>query len=64
MQNNNLGDDWKKVATYKNDGTVTINNPAEYETTITQQGNGIVIAPNGLASNDNAVRILIFGFTT
>ena len=55
MQNNNLGDDWKKVATYKNDGTVTINNPAEYETTITQQGNGIVIAPNGLASNDNAV---------
>lgn len=55
MKNNNLGADWKTVATYTNDGTVTINDPDEYETTITQQGNGIVIAPNGLSNNNSAI---------
>ena len=55
MKNNNLGADWKTVATYTNDGTVTINDPDEYETTITQQGNGIVIAPNGLNNNNSAI---------
>ncbi len=55
MQNNNLGSDWKTVATYKNDGTISINNPAEYDTSIAVQGNGIVITPNGLDSNDSAV---------
>lgn len=54
-KNNNLGADWKTVATYTNDGTVTINDPDEYETTITQQGNGIVIAPNGLSNNNSAI---------
>ena len=55
MKNNNLGADWKTVATYTNDGTVTINDLDEYETTITQQGNGIVIAPNGLSNNNSAI---------
>ena len=55
MKNYNLGADWKTVATYTNDGTVTINDPDEYETTITQQGNGIVIAPNGLSNNNSAI---------
>lgn len=55
MQNNNLGADWKMVATYKNDGTISINNQSSYETSIEQLGNGIVITPNGLSSNDNAV---------
>lgn len=55
MKNNNLGADWKTVATYTNDGTVTINDPDEYETTITQQGNGIVIAPNGLSNDNSAI---------
>ena len=55
IKNNNLGADWKTVATYTNDGTVTINDPDEYETTITQQGNGIVIAPNGLSNNNSAI---------
>ena len=55
IKNNNLGADWKTVATYKNDGTITINNSPEYDTTIEQQGNSIVITPNGLSSDDSAV---------
>ena len=55
MKNNNLGADWKTVATYTNDGTISINSAPEYDATITQRGNGIVIAPNGLEENNSAV---------
>ena len=55
IQNNNLSADWKTVATYTNDGTISINNPTEYETSIDQQRNGIIITPNDLSSNPNAI---------
>ena len=55
IKNNNLGADWKTVATYTNDGTISINSAPEYDTTITQQGNGIVITPNGLSNNNSAI---------
>ena len=55
MQNNNLGSDWKTVATFTSEGTISINNQNSYDTSITQQGNGIVITPNGLSTNNSAV---------
>ncbi|MBE6350806.1 MAG: hypothetical protein E7062_08695, partial [Spirochaetaceae bacterium] len=45
LKNNNLGSDWKTVASVDLEGNVSINNDSSYNTIIEQQGNGITLTP-------------------
>lgn len=55
LKNKNLGSQWNTLASFKYNSPITINNPSSYEASIIQQGNGIIITPNDLSSNDSAI---------
>jgi cytochrome c2 len=49
MKNANYASGWQTIATVKQDGTITLNNPAGYAVTMTKSSNSITLTPTGMS---------------